>query len=259
LIVVISWAIDASEGFAALSWLGSALDWSTSTHLAPFERGILALGDLAWLLLLAMGAVGAAWVGVRFDLSPRRRVGILAVVLAGAALACSFVRKDQHGVDLTEGQRASLPPGVIRALRALPLQLTLEVWLDRDDARRRQLESDALAKLRLARPDLVVRWPTDTRQSPAESERELGYGRIVVRANRHARETYSTSRRELVALIFEAAGEPPPDFTQHEYPGFPMVIEGKRRSLIASTAYFGVPSGLLVLGWFCTQPGRRKT
>jgi hypothetical protein len=74
-------------------------------------------------------------------------------------LACATAQRVQWAFDVTELRRGSLPPAVGAALRALPANLQLVVWLDRDDARRRQLESDALAKLRLARPDLQVRNP----------------------------------------------------------------------------------------------------
>jgi ABC-2 type transport system permease protein len=259
LLIVSSWAIDASEGFAALAWLGSALDWSVSTHLAPLEHGTLAFGACAWMALLCVGTLTAAWVGLGFDGSRFARASLLASVLVVTALACASVQGLQRGLDFTELRRASLPPGVIRALRALPTAPLLEVWLDRDDARRHQLESDALAKLELARPDLELRAPLDARAAPIEGEREPGYGRIIVRVGRTARETYSTSRRELVTLIFEAAGRPPPDFSQHEYPGYPKTFEGGARSLAVFVAYFGLPSTLLMLGWLCTRSRRRTT
>jgi hypothetical protein len=259
LLVVSSWAIDASEGFAALAWLGRALDWSVTTHLAPLEHGTLAFGACAWMILLCAGALAAAWVGLGFDGSRLVRASVLAGVLAVTALTCMSVQTVQQGLDFTELRRGSLPRGVIQALRALPATLTLEVWLDRDDARRRQLELDALAKLKLARPDLELRAPLDERAAPVEGEREPGYGRVVVRVGRAARETYSTSRRELVSLIFEAAGRPLPDFSQQEYPGYPKILQGRARSVLAFAAYLGLPSALLILGWLCNRSRRRKT
>jgi hypothetical protein len=258
LLIVSSWAIDASEGFAALAWLGRALDWSVSTHLSPLEHGTLALGACAWMVLLSVGALVAGWAGVAFDGSRVARAGLLLGVLTATAVACASVQRLQLGFDFTELRRGSLPPAVIGALRELPAPLELEVWLDRDDARRRQLESDALAKLKLARPDLKLRVPLDDRAAPVEGEREPGYGRIVVRVGRTSRETYSTSRRELVTLIFEAAGRPLPDFSQHEYPGYPKVLEGRARSVAAFVAYLGLPFTMLMLGWLSTRSQRRK-
>lgn len=259
LLVIASWAIDASEGFAALAWLGRALDWSVTTHLAPFEHATLALGPCLWMLALTGGACLAASFGLRGDRSVGQRALVLTGTLVLTVVSCWLAQGVRRAFDLSEGERGSLPPAVIRELRGLREPLALEVWLDRDDARRTQLESDALAKLRLARPDLVVRTPTDERATPTEGERGTGYGRIVVHVGARARETYSTSRRELVTLMFEAAGRPAPDFAKSEYPGYPLSIEGGRRSLVASCAYLGFPLALFACGWLCTRPTRRSS
>src|SRR4030095_14945336 len=73
-VVVASWAIDASEGFAALAWLGRALDWSVTHHLGPMERGTLWFGGILWMGVVAFGALALAWVGVRIDLGRPRRL-----------------------------------------------------------------------------------------------------------------------------------------------------------------------------------------
>jgi hypothetical protein len=258
LLVVTSWAIDASEGFAALAWLGRALAWSTTTQLSPMEHGTLAVGSCAWMVVVSAGALGAGWVGLRYDLSALARGLLLVLVLVVTAAGCVVAQGMHRGFDLTETERASLPPAIVRGLRALPGGLVLDVWLDRDDARRQQLESDALAKLRLARPDLEMRAPTDRETAPTQGQREPGYGRIVLHVGAKIRETYSTSRRELVTLIIEAAGRPLPDFSQPEYRGHPLVVEGSRRSFLAAVAYVGAPAALLLLGWFCVRPGRRN-
>jgi hypothetical protein len=127
------------------------------------------------------------------------------------------------------------------------------VYLDRDDSRRRQIESDALQKLVLARPDIFIRMPLDERERPSEAARNDDYGRIVVRAGQGVRETRSTSRRELVTLVFEAAGRSLPDWTQPTYPGRPAVIEGAQRTCLALLAYGGMPLTLLVIGLLLSQ------
>ncbi|MFI5308081.1 MAG: ABC transporter permease subunit [Polyangiales bacterium] len=258
LVVVSSWAIDASEGFAALAWLGDALDFSVTRQLAPFEHGTLALGACAFLLALAAGALVAAMIGLRVDRTPLVRGGLLSLVLVATACACLGAKGLRRGFDLTEAKRGSLPPAVERALRVLPERLSIDIWLDRDDARRTELEADALAKLRLARPDLELRTPLDARPAPIEGEREPGYGRILVHVGRVTRETYSTSRRELSLLIFEAAGAEVPNFTQPQYPGYPFLVQRARRSLLVGLAYLGLPGMLLFAGLLCTR-SRRPT
>src|SRR5262249_45720232 len=160
----------------------------------------LAIGALLWFVVFVAGALGVAYVGVRFDLPRDRRFLALGMALAATLVAGALAHRVRRVIDVTELRRASLPPVAARALGQLSGSLRLEVWLDRDDARRRQLEADTLAKLRIARPDLEVRTPLDERPAPAEGEREPGYGRIVVETSGGRRETHSTSRKEIVTL-----------------------------------------------------------
>jgi hypothetical protein len=253
LVVAASWAIDASEGFAALAWLGRALDWSVTTHLGPMERGTLALGACLWMGAVALGALALAWVRMRIDFGPGRRLAAVVLVLLAAAGGGAAAHRVRRAFDLTEYRRASLPPAAERGLRELPTRVAIEVYLDRDDARRRQLEADTLAKLRLARPDVHVTMPMDRRPDASEGERDEGYGRIVVHAGGGTRETYSTSRREIVTLLFEAAGRRPPDWSQPEYPGYPLVVDGHRRTALGVLAYLCIPLALLGAGWVLTH------
>jgi hypothetical protein len=73
----------------------------------------------------------------------------------------------------------------------------------------------------LGNAGLDVSTPTDDRADFSETEHEEGYGRIVVHAGSRARETYSTSRREIVTLLLEAAGNPIPEWSDSQYPGYP--------------------------------------
>jgi hypothetical protein len=253
---LVSWAIDAGEGFAALAWLGD-WDWaSVSRQLEPFGRGVVSLGAMAWFALLGGAGLLCALLAAQFE--PERRRGIPAVAVALLGLyGLHGVSGWERGYDWSEQRRASLPPPVVDALRALPSPIRLEVFLDREDGRRVQLNQDALSKLRLARPDLNIEAPLDRTASPQPGVREQGYGRIVVHVGREARETRSTNRRELVGLIFEAAGQPPPDFSQPPYPGFPIVIEGQARSVAVAWAYLVQPLIIIIIGWFATRIRRR--
>ncbi|MBI5515301.1 MAG: ABC transporter permease subunit [Deltaproteobacteria bacterium] len=256
-VVLASWAIDAAEGFAALAWLGRAADWSVTTHLTPFERGTLALGGVGWFLAGALGLLALALVGARFDMPRGRRAAWALAALAGSACALAGASRVRPAWDLTEARRASLPPAAVRALRALRAPIEVELWLDRDDSRRRQVESDVLAKLRLARPDVALTAPLDDREAPTEGDRDDGYGRLVVRVGGRQTETRSTSRRELITLIFETAGQPLPDWSQPVYPGYPRVVAGGARRGMLAVAYGGVPLALLALGLAVTRPRRR--
>ena len=249
-----SWAIDAAEGFAALAWLGGASSWSIEQRLAGFARGIVAVGSIFWLVVAFAAALALALVGATFDRMRTKivRAAVLACVATALLLVVGRVRR---AWDWTEERRASFPPGVVDGLRAIPSPLALDVYLDRDDSRRRQLESDVVTKLRLARPDVDVRFPLDAEGDVGEGARDADYGRIVLHVGGATRETRSTSRKELVTLVFETAARPQPDWAQPLYPGFPVVIEGGRRTTVAIVAYAIVPGAFVVAG---LALGRRR-
>jgi hypothetical protein len=257
-VIAASWAIDASEGFAALAWLGRALDWSVTTHLGPMDRGTFAPGAHLWMAAMTGGALALAYVGARFDLRAAVRLSGAAIAIVVATTIAAATGGVRSAVDATEDRRGSLPPAAVEALRRLDAPIELLIALDRDDARRRQMEADVLAKLRLARPDAKIEFAADDRETPIEGDRSEGYGKIVVRVGSNAKETYSASRRELVTLIFEAAGAPLPSWDQPEYPGWPLIVEGSRRTVLVALAYFLLPAIFLIAGVTLARSTRRK-
>lgn len=246
-----SWAIAAGEGFSALAWMSPLERMSISRVLAPFEQGLVSVGSLAWMAIAIVAAIAAASIGVRFDLSRRARVMALVLLAAATGISFDVSAEAARAYDWTEYRRASLPPGVVAALRAMPEPIAIEVNMDREDSRRRQLERDALAKLRLARPDVVV---------DAPPTRPDAYGTIVLRVGGQSAETTSTSRKELVTRIFELAGRPVPDFAQVPYPGYPVAWAAARSRFVRVFAYGALPAIVLAIGAVVTRrPSRRRS
>jgi hypothetical protein len=152
--------------------------------------------------------------------------------------------------DWTEYRRASLPPAAVAGLRALDAPIRIEVLLDREDSRRRQLERDALAKIRLARSDVKIVMPLDEQQQDRERERahDDSYGRLVIRVGDRTGETRSTSRREIVTRIFEIAGREAPDWSQAPYPGYPLPLDATKLRLARILLYLVMPLAILAIG-----------
>jgi ABC-type transport system involved in multi-copper enzyme maturation permease subunit len=252
-----TFAIDAAEGFSALAWMGGAAAWSPTNYLHAFEEGTPALSSGGWLLAAILGALAIAGVGCRFDLHRAKRATAVAAAAALLIVACDVLRRLPGAWDVTEQSRHSLPPAAVHELAALPGPLGIAADLDREDSRRRQLESDTLAKLRLARPDLRVRWLPDERRAPSIGDSSEGYGQITISLGSRSAQTTSTSRRELITLIFELAGRALPDWTQPEYPGYPLVTEGARRTATLAVCYFVLPGLFLIIGVALARPRRR--
>jgi hypothetical protein len=197
-----SWAIDASGEFSALAWMGS-LEWaSIGRRLDPLERGVLHLGSLGWLLVASASAVAIALVRIEHG---ARRWWIAGAIAAVTVVLLTALGGVHRGYDGSEQRRQSFPLAIVDALRELPDDIAMDVWLDRDDNRRTELERGPLAKLILARPDIALRMPLDAEVS-ALASRDADYGRIVVHVGQQARETRSSSDEEIVGIIFNASG-----------------------------------------------------
>src|SRR5439155_15648541 len=131
-----SWAIDVADGFSALAWLGGASAWSIERKLAPFGKGIVPVGSLAWLVVAAAMALGLASVGASFEPSVlRKAAAACAAIVVGAGLMAGASRV-ARAYDATEGRRRSLPRAVIERLAEVPGPIELDVFFDRDDGRR---------------------------------------------------------------------------------------------------------------------------
>jgi len=257
LAIAATFAIDAAEGFSALAWMGGAAAWSPTGYLHPFEEGTFALSSIGWFAGATSGALVLAGIGCCFDLHGLRRTATVVAGVVALLLLCLAGRNLPGAWDVTEAHRHSLPPAAARALRTLPGRLVITANLDREDSRRLQLQRDTLAKLRLARPDLRVRWPPDERRAPAALDASEGYGQITVALGDRSVQTMSTSRRELVTLIFELADRALPDWSQLEFPGYPLVTEGGRRTAVVAASYFVFPTLMLAIGFAFTRPRRR--
>jgi ABC-type transport system involved in multi-copper enzyme maturation permease subunit len=251
-----SWAIDASGEFAALAWMGS-LEWaSVGRRLAPFEHGVFHLGSLAWLLVASLSLIAIALVVARIEHTARR--WWIACAIGALALPLLVVLGRVHrGYDGSEQHRHSFPPAIVDGLRALPGDLALDVWLDRDDGRRTELERGPLAKLLLARPDAELRMPLDG-GSGALAVRDADYGRIVVHVGDQTRETRSSSDEELVGCLFDAADRPMPRWDEPAYPGYPFVAEHTARTVIVVLAYLVLPFAFIAIGLLLTRSRRRS-
>lgn len=252
-----SWALEAGEGLAALAWLGPVEAAAVSRQLAPFEHAVVSIGALGWFGAALAGAFALALLGARFDLEGWTRAGGAVLVALATTVAIGASTRIHRAFDWTELRRASLPPAAVAELRALGAPIEIKVWLDREDSRRRQLERDTLMKLQLARPDLRVVTPLDASGAGDPAVHDDAYGRLVIRVGQESRETRSTSRREITTLIFEAAGRPLPDWSQPAYPGYPVVIDGGRATLVRVVAYGVLPGTLLLMGFILTR--RRRT
>jgi ABC-type transport system involved in multi-copper enzyme maturation permease subunit len=245
-----SWVLDF-----ALAGQPGALEWlsrlSLTQTLRTFEQGLLSPG----LLLGVMAAIGgfaalsAVWLhpGVPLRAKVLRSIACLAAVAAVLALATQV----RTSVDLTEDRRNSFPAADQRVLAGLREPLLVTVRLAPEDPRYVDLRRNVLAKLERALPDVSIRLAT-TGQSVVGSSSDEAYGEIEYSYAGRADKSRSTSPREILPLLYALAGKPtPPPGTGEEYPGYPLLADGRW-----TLPWFlvGLPLLIVIAWWRSRRP-----
>jgi hypothetical protein len=159
-------------------------------------------------------------------------------------------------VDVSEDRRNSFPLADQRALASLSAPLSITVHLAAEDPRYVDVRRNVLSKLARIVPNLTLRL-ADGRQNFASSAQDEAYGEIeYVYAGRRD-VSRSTSPREILPLLYDLAGlRRPAPIAAAEYPGYPLVADGR-----AALAWFFLALPLLIgLAWWRTRhPADRTT
>ena len=245
-----SWVLDF-----ALAGQPGALEWlsrlSLTQTLRTFEQGLLSPGLLLGVIAATCGfaALSAVWLhpGAPLRTKVLRSIACLAAVAGVLALATQV----RTSVDLTEDRRNSFPAADQRVLAGLREPLLVTVRLASEDPRYVDLRRNVLAKLERALPDVSIRLAT-TGQSVVGSSSDEAYGEIEYSYAGRADKSRSTSPREILPLLYALAGKPtPPPGTGEEYPGYPLVADGRW-----TLPWFlvGLPLLIVIAWWRSRRP-----
>jgi ABC-2 type transport system permease protein len=245
-----SWVLDF-----ALAGQPGALEWfsrlSLTQTLRTFEQGLLSPGLLLGVMAATCGfaALSALWLhpGVPLRTKVLRSIGCVAAVAAVLALATQV----RTSVDLTEDRRNSFTAADQRVLAGLREPLLVTVRLAPEDPRYVDLRRNVLAKLERALPDVSIRLASSG-QSVVGSSSDEAYGEIEYSYAGRADKSRSTSPREILPLLYALAGKPtPPAGTGEEYPGYPLVADGRW-----TLPWFlvGLPLLIVIAWWRSRRP-----
>lgn len=245
-----SWVLDF-----ALAGQPGALEWlsrlSLTQTLRTFEQGLLSPGLLLGVIAATCGfaALSAVWLhpGAPLRTKVLRSIACLAAVAAVLALATQV----RTSIDLTEDRRNSFPAADQRVLAGLREPLLVTVRLASEDPRYVDLRRNVLAKLERALPDVSIRLAT-TGQSVVGSSSDEAYGEIEYSYAGRADKSRSTSPREILPLLYALAGKPtPPPGTGEEYPGYPLLADGRW-----TLPWFlvGLPLLIVIAWWRSRRP-----
>ncbi len=241
-----SWVLD----FAAAggnSWLAKISGLSLTALLKPFEQGLLVWRVVGGIAVTAAGlfALTLLWWHPGRPLLLKLR-GTAAVLVACAALFVP-VRQVSASVDLTEDQRHSFSPGVRTALQQFRETLRITVYLAPEDPRMMDFNRSILAKLRRVLPRTEVVNPEADQPAMFRTGEDPNYGLAIYEVGLRRAESHSTSPEEVLPLLWNLAGVPPPAADDPAtYPGYPLVVNS---SWTAEWIFYALLPGLSFVGW----------
>ena len=241
-----SWVLD----FAAAggnSWLAKISGLSLTALLKPFEQGLLVWRVVGGIAVTAAGlfALTLLWWHPGRPLLFKLR-GTAAVLVACAALFVP-VRQVSASVDLTEDQRHSFSPGVRTALQQFRETLRITVYLAPEDPRMMDFNRSILAKLRRVLPRTEVVNPEADLPGMFRTGEDPNYGLAIYEVGLRRAESHSTSPEEVLPLLWNLAGVPPPAADDPAtYPGYPLVVNS---SWTAEWIFYALWPGLSFVGW----------
>jgi ABC-type transport system involved in multi-copper enzyme maturation permease subunit len=245
-----SWVLDF-----ALAGQPGALEWfsrlSLTQTLRTFEQGLLSPGLLLGVMAAICGFAALSAVWLHPGVPPRIKVLRSTACVAAVAAVLALATQVRTSVDLTEDRRNSFPAADQRALAGLREPLLVTVRLAPEDPRYVDLRRNVLAKLERALPDVSIRLAT-TGQSVVGSSSDEAYGEIEYSYAGRADKSRSTSPREILPLLYALAGKPiPPPGTGEEYPGYPLVADGRW-----TLPWFlvGLPLLIVIAWWRSRRP-----
>jgi hypothetical protein len=206
--------------------------YTPTAMVGEFQHGLIRLEVvLAAATLIATGlALAAVWI--RLGTAVKRRVLeslVAAAVGTGAIAACMLVTASW---DVSEARGNSFSRADEATLAQIPGPLTVEVHLAPEDPRRVDLDHRALSKLRRVRPDMKVRYVSDTSIGLFEQTSE-GYGEIRYGLGGRTAVSRSTTAESVLETIYGLAGLTRPEEDEGTvFRGHPLAATPKGAGVI---------------------------
>jgi hypothetical protein len=133
------------------------------------------------------------------------------------------------------------------ALQQIREPLRITVYLAPEDPRMMDFDRSILSKLRRALPRIEVINPEADRAAIFKTGEDPNYGRVIYESGPRRAESTSTSPEEVLLLLWNLAGVPPPPADDPAaYPGYPLVVNSSRN---AELIFYGLWPALSFVGW----------
>lgn len=238
-----TWIIDF-EAAVHGGWWERAAAYTPAAMVVGFQHALLQVNVTTIVMALAAAGLALTGIWLRLGTPVRRRVVESVAALSGAALLVALCAAVPGYWDASETRQNSFPEPAEESLQRLPAPLTIEVHLATQDARRRELERVALAKLRRALPSVKIVYTSRTSTGLYEQS-DPGYGEIWYDlGGKRVMSRIITEEGVLETILGLAGGAP--DESEAPFTGHPLVS----RPAGAALAFYGVwPLAVGVLYW----------
>ena len=245
-----TWALD----FVAVGRGGLLEELAKYTPVATlrrFEQGLLDLGTVIVLLVLAIGgfALAASWI--RISNGWKSRAFATSVILIVVVVASIGGAKVRSSWDVSEDRRNSFSPADELALRQIREPLRITVYLSPEDPRLTDLQRSILSKLRRSLPRVEVDQAAGGRTGLFEASDER-YGEVWYDIGGRRAMSRSTTEPIVLEEIYRLAEIAPPErVSESEYSGYPLAT----RPTAAALIFYAIWT-LAVLGawWLVRRP-----
>ena len=225
---------------------------SLTQTLRPFEQGLLSIGLALGIAAVIAGFAALATIWLPPGVATRSKVLRSALCVVTVAVVLASIVPFRLSFDVSADRRNSFSLADEQAFAKLTAPLVITARFIPEDPRYIDLNRNVLAKLERAMPDVSIRL-TASRQSTTSDD---SYGEVAYRYGGRTDTSRSTSPREILPLLYDLAGVPPPEpIPGADYPGYPLAAE----PAYALPWFFAALPLLIGFGWWrsCSPPSKK--
>ncbi len=212
-----SWFIDFGKEMYIHPVFEKLSQWTLTSRLDEFEKGILSTGAVSYFILLSFSFTFVAYIFFSPDLRGKIKKAFLIIVLFAIVLPLLL---PDFLFDLSESGKNSFSREKVEFLKSIP-ELKIKVFLEPTDSRYRDYENDFLRKLKVSGKKFTLEFGKG-------KELEKRYGEFLYSISDKSEVTYSTNEYEIFKVFEKLSGKKlKKEKKEKTFKGYPLVVKVK--------------------------------
>lgn len=243
-VTVGTWVISFIAALQGGAWEVAAA-FTPPALVAQFQHGLIRLDvTLSAFVLVLLGLV-IATIWIRLGVPARRRSLETLEAIGFAALFIAVCAVARPTWDTSENRQNSFTEKDEAALAAIKTPLRIEAHFSQEDARRTELETRTLSKLRRVMPELTVHYVARTSVGLYEQNTEH-YGEILyTMGDRHQTSRIVTTEGVLETIYELARVKAPGTDDEDVFRGHPLAVPPRH----ANAVFYGLWPAAIAAAW----------